>query len=37
MANTNSFQAKISAKTAVAAMPGDSSGSVTRKNAWRRE
>ena len=36
MANTNSFHEKISAKTAVAAMPGTSRGRVNRQNACRR-
>src|SRR4029453_1832185 len=35
--NTNSFQEKISANTAVAAMPGISSGMVTRQKAPQRE
>src|SRR4051812_12235348 len=35
--NTNSFQEKIRANTAVAAMPGISSGIVTRQNASKRE
>ena len=35
--NTNSFQEKISANTAVAAMPGISSGIVTRQKASKRE
>ena len=35
--NTNSFQEKISANTAVAAMPGIKSGIVTRQNASKRE
>ena len=36
IANTNSFHEKINAKTAVAAMPGTSSGRVTRRNACSR-
>ena len=36
IAKTNSFHEKISANTAVAAMPGMSSGSVNRQNAWKR-
>jgi flagellar hook-associated protein 3 FlgL len=35
--NTNSFQEKISANTAVAAMPGISSGIVKRQKASKRE
>src|SRR3954469_16554227 len=35
--NTNSFQEKISANTAVAAMPGISSGIVTRQKDSKRE
>lgn len=36
IAYTNSFQEKMRAKTAVAAIPGTSNGRVMRRNAWRR-
>ena len=36
IAKTNSFHEKISAKTAVAAMPGTSSGRVNFQNACSR-